>query len=113
MDPLGLALENFDAVGQWRATDHGRPIDASGSLPDGSTFEGPAELRKALLKRENEIARTFTEKLLTYALGRGLQFYDMPAVRQITRVAATDDDRVLTIVLGIVKSAPFQLRRVP
>jgi hypothetical protein len=113
MDPLGLALENFDAVGQWRATDHGRPINASGSLPDGSTFEGPAELRKTLLKRENEIATTFTEKLLTYALGRGLQFYDMPAVRQITRVAATDDDRVLTIVLGIVKSAPFQLRRVP
>jgi mono/diheme cytochrome c family protein len=111
MDPLGFALENFDAVGHWRTTDANAPIDASGILVDGTKFDGPAELRQTLLARRDQIVRTITEKLLTYALGRGLEYYDAPVVRQIARDAAAHNNSWSSIVLGIVQSAPFQKRR--
>ena len=111
MDPLGFALENFNAIGKWRTMDGTSPIDASGVLPDGTTFAGPTEFRQALLLRRNEFVRTFTEKLLTYALGRAVQYYDMPAVRTIMRDAAPDDYRWSSLILGIVKSGPFQMRK--
>ncbi len=85
MDPVGFALENFDAVGQWRDTEAGKPIDASGVLLDGTKVDGPVALREAILKRPQTFAGTMTEKLLTYALGRGLEYYDMPVVRSIVR----------------------------
>src|SRR5262249_29449258 len=85
MDPLGFALENFDAVGQWRDQDAGSPIDASGTLPDGSAFSGPAAFRRALMTRRGQILETITDKLMTYALGRGLEYYDMPAVRGVLK----------------------------
>ena len=110
MDPLGFALENFDAIGRWRTTDGTSAIDASGTLPDGTTFDGPAEFREALLLRREEFVRTFTEKLLMYALGRAVQYYDMPAVRTIMRDAAADDYRWSSVILGIVKSSPFRMR---
>ena len=111
MDPLGFALENFDAIGHWRATDANAPIDASGILVDGTTFKGPAELRRALLARGDRVGMTVTEKLLTYALGRGLEYYDAPVVRQIARDAAAHNWSWSSIVLGIVQSTPFQKRR--
>ena len=112
MDPLGFALENFDAIGSWRATSEaGRPIDASATMPSGEAFEGPAGLRRVLLSRGEDFAATVTEKLLAYALGRGLEHTDRPAVRRILRDAADDDYRWSSIVLGIVKSTPFQWRR--
>jgi mono/diheme cytochrome c family protein len=110
MDPLGLALENFDAVGKWRAQEAGVPIDASGQLGDGTLVDGAVALRDALLARRDVLAGTFTEKLLTYALGRGLEHYDMPAVRQIVTAAGRDDYRFATLVLAIVRSVPFQMR---
>ena len=112
MDPLGFALENFSAIGEWRDTSgEGKaPIDASGVLPDGAKFQGPAELRKVLLSKPDQLVTTVTEKLLTYALGRGVEYYDAPAVRQITRLAASSDYRWSSLILGIVKSKPFQMR---
>jgi mono/diheme cytochrome c family protein len=111
MDPLGFALENFDGIGRWRETDGATPIDASGVLPDGTAFDGPVEFREALLDRSAEFVRTFTEKLLTYALGRPVQHYDIPAVRAILREASPADFRWSSLVLGIVESPPFQMRR--
>ena len=112
MDPLGLSLENFDLAGKWRTIDEALfPIDASGTLPDGTTFEGPAGLRHVLLNPPDRFVRTLTEKMLTYALGRGLEYYDMPAVRKITRDAARQNYRASSVVLGIVNSLPFQMRR--
>ena len=112
MDPLGFALENFDAVGTWRATSEtGRPIDSSATMPSGTAFEGPAGLRRVLLSRGGDFAGAVTEKLLAYALGRGLGHTDRPAVRRILREAAADDYRWSAVVLGIVKSTPFQWRR--
>jgi hypothetical protein len=110
MDPLGFALENFDATGRWR-TKGETSIDASGVLPDGTKFQGPAELRKLLLNHPEQFVHTLTEKLLTYALGRGVEYYDAPAVREILRKAETSDYRWSSIILGIVNSAPFQMRR--
>ena len=110
MDPLGLSLENFDAIGQWRSTDAGHPINASGVLLDGTKVDGPRELRQALLAQKSQFAKAVTEKLLTYALGRGLEYYDAPAVRGIDRAAAADNYRWSSVVLNIVKSAPFQMR---
>ena len=112
MDPLGFALENFDGIGRWRDMDGSTPIDASGELPDGTAFDGPVEFREALLDRSGEFVRTFAEKLLTYALGRPVQHYDIPAVRAILRDASADDHRWSSLVLGIVESPPFQMRRV-
>jgi hypothetical protein len=110
MDPLGFALENFDAVGRWRLRDEGHAIDASGQLADGTRVDGVVSLRQALLKRPDVFVGTLTEKLLTYSLGRGLDYYDMPAVRAIVREASADNSRFSSIVLGIVKSVPFQMR---
>ena len=111
MDPLGFALENFNAIGKWRAMDGTSAIDASGVLPDGTTFAGPDEFRRALLMHRDAFIRTFTQKLLTYALGRAVQYYDMPAVRTIMREAAPDNYRWSSLILGIVKSRPFQMRQ--
>jgi mono/diheme cytochrome c family protein len=110
MDPLGLSLENFDAIGHWRTSDAGNAIDASGVLLDGTKVEGPRELRQALMAQKTMFVKTVTDKLLTYALGRGLEYYDAPTVRAIDRAADTDGDRWSSIILGIVKSAPFQMR---
>jgi hypothetical protein len=112
MDPLGFSLENFDAIGQWRTTDAGKIIDASGVLLDGTKVEGPAALRRALVAQKEQFVRAVTEKLLTYTLGRGIEYYDAPAVRGIVRRAAADDYRWSSVVLGIVKSPPFQMRAV-
>jgi mono/diheme cytochrome c family protein len=109
MDPLGFALENFDGIGMWRTTDSGQAIDASGTLPDGKAFSGPGELRKLLLNHQDQFVQTLTRKLMTYALGRGVEYSDGPAVRRIARDAAPDY-RWSSIVLGIVKSVPFQQR---
>ena len=111
MDPLGFALENFDAIGKWRTAEAGAPIDASGTLPDGASFDGPAELRATLAGREAEFVTTVLSKLLTYGLGRGVEYYDMPAIRAILREAAPGGYRWSSIILGIVKSTPFQMRR--
>jgi hypothetical protein len=111
MDPLGLALEHFDGVGKWRALDEsGAPIDASGTLPDGTKFDGVDGLRQALLSSDRFVA-TLTEKMLTYALGRGVEYYDLPAVRAIVGDAARNDYRFTSLIQAIIESAPFQMRR--
>ena len=112
MDPPGLSLEQFDAVGRWREVDASfAPIDATGALPDGTTFDGMAGLRQALLSRPEQFISTLSEKMLTYALGRGVEYYDAPALRAILEDAARDDYRFSSLVLGIVNSTPFQMRR--
>jgi len=111
MDPVGFSLENYDAVGRWRTIEEEKPIDATGGLPDGSTFEGVAGLQKAVLSRPELFVSTFTEKLLTYALGRGVEYYDAPAVRNIVADARTKDYRFSSVILGVVNSTPFQMRR--
>jgi hypothetical protein len=115
IDPLGLALENFNAIGQWRDKDidAGVAIDAAGSMPDGTQFKGPDDLRNALLARRDQFAQTFTENLMTFALGRGVKYYDMPRVREIVRESAKQDYRLSAIVLGIVNSEAFQMAEVP
>ena len=113
MDPIGFALENFDAVGKWRSSEGNAPIDASGTLPDGTQFEGPAGLRKVLLSRPQQFVQTVTEKLFTYALGREVQYYDAGALREILREAAPGGYRWSSLILGIIKSTPFQMRRSP
>jgi mono/diheme cytochrome c family protein len=110
MDPIGFAMENFDAVGKWRDSDAGAPIDTAGVLPNGTKIDGLAGLKQALLAKPEQFASAVTEKLLMYALGRNLQYYDVPAVRAIVRAAARDSHRFSSIVMGIVKSAPFQMR---
>ena len=112
MDPAGLSMENFDAIGRWRDRgDNRTPIDASGSIPGGGRFDGVTGLRDAILARPEVFVGTMTEKLLTYALGRGLDYHDGPAVRQIVRSAGDNDYRFSSLVLGIVESTPFQMRR--
>ena len=112
MDPIGLSLENFDAIGRYRNRTAGfEPLDVEGSFPDGTTFDGAGGLRETLLDRSDQFVRTLASKLLTYSLGRAVEHHDMPAVRAIEREAASDDYRFSTLILGIVKSAPFQMRR--
>ena len=111
MDPLGFALEGFVATGAWRIHDGSYPVESSGQLYDGTKVDGPVSLRNALVGRSDMFIRNFTEKLLTYALGRGVEYYDMPVVRSIDREAARNDNRFSSLVLGIVKSTPFQMRR--
>jgi len=111
MDPIGFSLENYDAIGKWRGEFAGQPIDASGLLPDGKTFAGPDGLSGLLLERPNDLVGTITEKLLRFALGRGLEYYDMPQVRAIVRSAAEDDYRWSSVILGVIESTPFQMRR--
>ena len=113
MDPVGFALENFDAVGRWRTTEEGRPVDVTGGLPDGSEFTGVAGLEAGLLKRPDVFVSTLTEKLLTFALGRGVEPDDGPAVRQVIRAARAADYRFSAIIETIVKSDPFQMRAGP
>ena len=111
MDPLGLALENFDAIGRWRGhMPGGIAIDASGTMPDGTAFDGPAELRGLLVRDREQFATVVTEKLLIYALGRGIEYYDAPAVRRIVRGSAADDYGLASLVVGVVQSTPFRMR---
>jgi hypothetical protein len=110
MDPLGLAMENFDAIGGWRTLEAGRPVDASGAFTDGRAIDGAAELREALLADPGVFADTVTRKLMTYALGRGLQYYDMPVVRRVLEGARDGHYKFSDVVLGIVDSAPFKMR---
>jgi hypothetical protein len=123
IDPIGLALENFDVTGQWRTWDKtyatsatgervhtgGIPIDSKTQLYDGTPLDGPASLRNAILSHSDAFIGTFTEKLMSFAIGRRVEYFDMPVVRDITREAAKDNNRFATLVLGIVKSAPFQM----
>jgi len=111
MDPLGFSLENFDAVGQWQTRDGEAAIDASGVLLDGTKVDGPAALRRALVAQKAQFVRTVTAKLLTYAIGRQMEYADAPTIRAIVRAAATDDYRWSSIIVAIVKSPPFQMRR--
>ncbi|MEE2613185.1 MAG: DUF1588 domain-containing protein, partial [Acidobacteriota bacterium] len=112
IDPAGFALERFDAIGRSRVVDESfNQLDTSGVLPDGTAFDGVVELKAALVRKPEQFAITVTEKLLTYALGRGLDYYDMPAVRRIVRDAAADDYRLQSIIVGIVNSYPFLHRR--
>jgi hypothetical protein len=111
MDPLGFALENFDAIGRWRTHDDGVSIDATGTLPDGTKFNGAKELQQAVLKRPELFVDTMAEKLLIYALGRGLEYFDLPAVRRIVREASHDEYRFASLIIGVVKSTPFQMRK--
>jgi hypothetical protein len=111
MDPLGFSLENFDGIGEWRAKEPGGPVDASGQLADGSKVDGPAALRRALLSHSDRFVETLAEKLLTYALGRGLEYYDMPVVRSIAHEAARNDYRFSSLVLGIVNSVQFEMKK--
>jgi hypothetical protein len=111
IDPLGLALENFDVTGKWRIRDNGNPVDPVGNLYDGTKMEGPNGLRAALMKHQDMFFTSFTESLMTYALGRRIEYYDMPAIRKIIRDAAKDNNRFSAYVLGIVNSRAFQMSR--
>ncbi|MBL8229468.1 MAG: DUF1592 domain-containing protein [Bryobacterales bacterium] len=111
MDPVGFTLENYDAVGRWRTMEGNTPVDASGGFPDGSTFEGVAAVENAILARPEMFLGTFTEKLLTYALGRGVEHYDAPAVRKVVAQARPSGNRFSSFIVGIVNSTPFQMRR--
>jgi len=112
IDPAGFALEKFDAIGRYREVDEWfNPIDTSGVLPDGTAFDGAVELRQALIEQPERFVGTFTEKLMTYALGRGVEYYDMPAIRQIVSDSATNGYNMQSIIIGIVNSYPFQNRR--
>ena len=111
MDPIGFSLENYDAVGKWRTEFAGQAIDASGLLPDGNTFAGPDGLRGLLLERPDDFVGTITEKLMRFALGRSLEYYDMPEVRAIVRAAEEEDYRWSAVILGVIESTPFQKRR--
>jgi hypothetical protein len=109
MDPIGFSLENFDGIGLWRSLDAGQPIDAAAQVFDGTKIDGPAGLRKWLLTYSDQFVEVVAEKLLTYALGRGVEYQDMPLVRAISRDAGRGDDRFSALVLSVVKSKPFQM----
>ncbi|MEM7392093.1 MAG: DUF1588 domain-containing protein, partial [Verrucomicrobiota bacterium] len=111
MDPVGFALEEFDAIGRWRVTENGRPVDAAGALPGTEPFHGVEGLEAALLKRPELFVRTLCEKLLTFGLGRGVEVNDAPAIREVVRTSARDDYRFSTIIVSIVQSPPFTMRR--
>ena len=111
MDPIGFSLENYDVVGKWRREFAGQPIDASGLLPDGKTFDGPDGLQGLLLERPDDLVGTITEKLMRFALGRSLEYYDMPEVRAVVRAASVENYRWSSIILGVIESTPFQMRR--
>jgi len=113
MDPIGFSLENFDAVGRWRTLEEGKPVDASGGLPDGSKFTGVTGLEDGLVKRPEAFVGTLTEKLLTFALGRGVENPDAPAIRKIVREAKADGYRLSSIIVGVANSTPFTMRKSP
>jgi hypothetical protein len=113
MDPIGFALENFDADASWRTKQGGEggvPIDASAELWDGTKVNGPVELRQALLRYSPQFVRMITEKLMTYGLGRGVEYYDMPVIRSVVHDAAKNDYRFSSLLMGVIKSPPFQMR---
>ena len=110
MDPIGFSLENFDAVGAWRVSEDGMKIDSAGQLADGTPINGAVDLRKALEAHPEQFVGTVTEKLLTYALGRGVDYYDMPALRSIIRESAKNNYKFSAVVLNIVKSVPFEMK---
>jgi len=111
MDPVGFSMENFDAIGRWRELEGGKPIDNSGSLPDGSQFSGIDGLESNLLARPELFVGTMSEKLLTFALGRGVESSDGPAIRKIVATAKENDYRFSSLIIGIANSQPFQMRR--
>ena len=111
LDPVGFSLENYDAIGRWRNTEKGHPVDASGGFADGSVFVGVEGLEKAILGRQELFVRTLAEKLLTFALGRGVEYYDAPAIRKIIRESSKDDYRMSAVILGVVQSRPFLMRK--
>ena len=113
MDPLGFSLENYDAVGAWRTSFAGKPIDVSAVLPDGTQFAGPSGLQDILMSRKDQFVEALTERMMTYALGRGLEAYDMPAIRAVRDQAMRDDYRMQSIIVGIVQSVPFVMKRTP
>jgi len=112
MDPIGFAMENFDGIGRWRTQDNGNPIDASGVFPGGDKFDGMAGLRATLLKRPELFVTTVAEKLLMYGIGRNVQYFDQPVVRSLMQESARNNYTFASLVLGVVKSAPFQMREV-
>ena len=109
MDPIGFSLENFDGIGLWRTQDEGTPVDAAGQVFDGTKVDGPAGLRAWLASYSTQFVEVVAEKLVTYGLGRGVEYQDMPLVRSIARNAARDDNRFAALVLGVVNSKPFQM----
>jgi hypothetical protein len=112
MDPLGLALDNFNALGMWREQEHGKPIDATGTLITGESFTNIVELKKILLTRHyKDFYRILTEKMLTYALGRGLEYYDVESVDQIVERLEKNDGHFMALLMGVIESAPFEYRR--
>jgi hypothetical protein len=111
MDPIGLALDNFDVTGKWRIRENGTPLDTRGTFYDGSSVTSPADLRQVLLKRPVPLVRTFTENLMAYALGRRTEYYDNPTVRAIARDAEANDFRMSSFILGVVKSDAFRMKR--
>jgi hypothetical protein len=112
MDPIGLAMENFDVTGRWRVRDNGMPIDSRGELWDGSTAQNLPELQDALLKRRETLLRTFTKNLMAYGLGRRVEPFDMPTIRGIVRSAASRDHRLSAYIMGVVTSPAFRMQRI-
>ncbi len=111
MDPIGLALDNFDVTAKWRVRENGQPLDTRGDFYDGTPVTSPAELLAALMKRPTPLLRTFTENLLAYALGRRTEYYDQPAIRAIVKAADADNDKMSAFILGVIKSDAFQMKR--
>ena len=111
MDPIGFAFENYDAIGAWREQDGPHPVESAASLPDGSSFNGPVELRALLLSRKDDFVRCLTEKMVTFALGRGVEYYDASTIRGIRKALADNNYRISTLVTEIARSYPFQYRR--
>jgi len=112
IDPLGLALDNFDVTGRWRTRENGMPLDTKGTFYDGTEITSPAQLSAVLMKRPTPLVRTFTENLMAYALGRRVEYYDEPTVRAIAKTAGTNDYKMSSFILGVVKSDAFRMRRV-
>jgi hypothetical protein len=112
MDPIGFAMENFDGIGRWRTRDGEQPIDATGTFLDGVPFDGMAELKQALLRHPEQFVSTVAERLLMYAIGRNVQYFDQPAVRAVVQQAERADYTFESLILGVVESAPFQMRQV-
>jgi hypothetical protein len=112
MDPIGLALDNYDVTGRWRIRENGAPVDTRGELYDGTPITSPADLQRALVARPIPLVRTFTENLMAFALGRRVEYYDQPTIRAVTRAAAADGYHVSDLIMGIVSSDAFQMQRV-
>ena len=111
VDPIGLALDNFDVIAKWREREFGSPLDTKGDFYDGTPVSSPSELVTALMKRPTPLVRTFTENLMAYALGRRVEYFDQPTIRAITKKAEADDYRMSAFILGVVKSDPFRMKR--